>query len=194
MLIAIDTAQMTYSIATERGDYIAWHDISTSCYEQMQNLDISTITGIIINTGPGRFSGIRSGLAFAIGLARSCDIPLFTVTHTQLIAHLVYNDHVIQSDLKTKPNTTIAVTLDARKNQTYYQLFQNNHPISDIQIIHLPLSDTVLYKAPIYGNIPQSKKVQCNAKSLIDYYFSHKPAPTPLGDVQAIYIRPSVDS
>ena len=60
MLLAIDTSQMTYSIAFSNREEIIWDDIHLTIYDQLKDIDLLDLEGIIINIGPGRFSGLGS--------------------------------------------------------------------------------------------------------------------------------------
>lgn len=181
MILAIDTAQMTYSVATSTGIFSSWQDITLSLLDQTHDIPPANLTGIIINVGPGRFSGIRSGIAFALGLARSLSIPLYAVSHTQLLAHKVHSP------------LPFTIVIDARRNQAYLQGFNANSPTSDIQLVDTSVALLQQDGYPVYGNIEGCNQINTDAEAMIQYFNQAAPAPTPLDTVEAIYIRNSVD-
>ena len=52
-------------------------------------MDYSDFDLIVTTTGPGRFTGIRIGLATARGLSLACNIPLIGVTNFEVLAYAV---------------------------------------------------------------------------------------------------------
>ena len=86
-------------------------------------IKFTSLDCIAVTIGPGSFTGVRIGLATARGLALASKLPLVGVTTLQTLASAIS----IQ-----KPNEIIVVTLDARRDQVYIQLFSNPEiPISD---------------------------------------------------------------
>lgn len=173
MILAIDTAQMTYSAALSNEWYTEWDDIQLSLYHILKDVNLNQLTGIIINVGPGRFSGVRSGLAFAKGLAHAKNIPLYAATHFEAIAYKSNKDG-------------LHIALDARKQEAYTQSFSEQKATSDIQI--QPISS--LNSQDVCGNII-GELVSINAKDLLPLVDIITPKPPQ--DIQAIYIRPATD-
>lgn len=86
------------------------------------NLPVDQLDLILINIGPGSFTGIRVGLAFAKGLADATQTPLKGITG-------------FDAALAAQGNTDInqLVVLDARRDDYYCQLVVRGHrqqPIS----------------------------------------------------------------
>lgn len=50
------------------------------------NYSIDKLSAIILGSGPGSFTGLRIGYAFAKGLAISLDIPIFTLSSLSAVA------------------------------------------------------------------------------------------------------------
>lgn len=72
---------------------------------------LQQIQEVVCGLGPGSFTGIRIGLAFAMGMARSRHIPLFGV-------------HTLRAMTSALPTTTaVAVALDARKSEVYGAIY-----------------------------------------------------------------------
>ena len=174
MLLAIDTSQMTYSIAFSNRDEITWDDIHLTIYDQLQNIDLNDLEGIIVNIGPGRFSGLRSGLAFAQGLALAKNLPIYPITQFELIASMI-------------EDTDFNIILDARKSEVYMQHYHMGKAVSDITI-----TNNTHTSGNLYGNIHPAKVIDTSAKDLINYFKKHTIAAIKAHELSPIYIRPSV--
>ena len=73
----------------------------------------SQLAGLVVNTGPGSFTGIRIGLATAQGFCQGLNIPAVGVMALDALAE----GYVFYPGL-------ICPILDARKNQLYTALYQ----------------------------------------------------------------------
>lgn len=128
-LLAIDTATTCSSIAITRGnlrkgDVLASLSLNTrvthsrrllSSIEWLMGeveLTWGDFGGIVVNLGPGSFTGLRIGLATAKGLAMAANLPLYGVSSLEILASRVSTD---------KP---ICACLDARKREVYSALFR----------------------------------------------------------------------
>lgn len=169
MILAIDTSQMIYSLATD-DIYREWQDVNVTLYDQLEDIDLSQLSVILISTGPGRFSGLRSGLSFTKGLARGLGVPVIAVDRFELIQSIL------------NQNATIA--LDARKEQVYLK--------KPGQAIQLMEQNKLSELMPLYGDIEPGEIIPTNAKDLIDYYHKHQPTPVELDQLEPLYIRDSV--
>ncbi len=69
------------------------------------------LTRIAVTTGPGSFTGVRIGLSAARGLGLALGIPVVGVPSLQAIS------------LAAKPGQPVAVLLDARRGEAYFQRF-----------------------------------------------------------------------
>ena len=65
---------------------------------------------VVAGTGPGSFTGIRIGMATALGIAQTLSIPMAGVSSLDAMAHQVAS---------TKGR--VAVLLDARRSQVFYR-------------------------------------------------------------------------
>ncbi|MCP8351794.1 tRNA (adenosine(37)-N6)-threonylcarbamoyltransferase complex dimerization subunit type 1 TsaB [Candidatus Synchoanobacter obligatus] len=174
MILAIDTSQMTYSIAFN-DQLIEWQDIQISLYDQLCDVNLNDLSGIMVNIGPGRFSGLRSGIAFAQGLAQAKQVPLYAVSSFEVVASKIQD-------------TSFTIALDARKDEAYIQAFSQGKP-GDIQLVsQSSLTDTSL----LYGNISHSQIITTNAKSMLHMAQSIALKATALNAIEPIYIRSSV--
>lgn len=80
-------------------------------------LELNQINLISVTNGPGSFTGVRIGLAAALGLEMACAIKIITISNLQVVAF-----HAA----KFNPNKKIAVLQDARKDEVYFQIFDQN--------------------------------------------------------------------
>lgn len=71
------------------------------------------IDRIAVDVGPGRFTGLRVGLATARGLALACDLPVVGVTSLEILA-------------AARPERPVAAVIDARRNEVFQQVFLPN--------------------------------------------------------------------
>ena len=172
MLLAIDTSQMNYSVALSNGWHTEWSDVQITLYDQLKSQDLSSLSGIVINIGPGRFSGLRSGIAFAKGLATAMNIPIYTVNQFDLIADLV-------------TDKAFTVILDARKGEVYSQTYFDHKPSGEITLTK------TINASNLYGNIAPAKVIKTNASTLMLYANKHNL--TQNNNPIPIYIRKSVD-
>lgn len=142
-ILAIDTANWECSVALwEDGKELAFYE-ALSNRDQAANLPtiVKDVMGsfsvdeIIVNVGPGSFTGIRVGIAFAKGLAMGWGIPLrgingFIATYASL-----------------EPQNDILILIDARRADIFAQRFVESIPQSPQSLDRKDL-ETILSTAP----------------------------------------------
>lgn len=101
-----------------------WADSSTDHVEKLAPLAKRAIEGaggkiekVEVMAGPGPFTGLRAGLAFAIGFSLAKDVPLS--------AGSVLFAEEIWAVKKGASGPVVAVN-DARRRQAYFQIFDEN--------------------------------------------------------------------
>jgi tRNA threonylcarbamoyladenosine biosynthesis protein TsaB len=99
MLLAIDTATEMIGLAVTDGDHIlaeqTWHaarhatvELATEAARLLRRIGISEerLEGLALTIGPGSFSGLRSGAAFAKGLAFGGGLKIVAVPTLDVLA------------------------------------------------------------------------------------------------------------
>ncbi len=71
-----------------------------------------------VTVGPGSFTGLRVGLAFAQGLGAALDLPVVGVSTLEALAR--------SKTMVSNENTRVAAAIDARRGQIYFQTFHEN--------------------------------------------------------------------
>jgi len=87
-------------------------------------VELKQIEGLIVDVGPGRFTGLRVGVSTAIGLAAGLNINVKPVTSLQILAFVGLSE--------TENASGFACVVDARRGEVFQQLFDSAcNPISD---------------------------------------------------------------
>jgi len=97
--------------------------------EVMREAEISfeALDRVGVTVGPGSFTGLRVGLAFAKGLSLALDVPCVGVGSLEALA------------ASAGALGQVAAVIDARRDQVYLQLFSDGAAVSDPEV--LPLSE-----------------------------------------------------
>jgi tRNA threonylcarbamoyl adenosine modification protein YeaZ len=108
-ILAIDTATTRVVIATGAPDgtpdglstWVAGYRHGETLLPTLgrflaeQNLRRSRLTGIVVGTGPGAFTGLRVGLATAKGLAHGLGIPLVGVSTAEALIEAAGGERIV---------------------------------------------------------------------------------------------------
>jgi tRNA threonylcarbamoyladenosine biosynthesis protein TsaB len=99
MLLAIDTATQWCSIALHDGQEViaerTWRsvnhhttELAPAVFDMLahENKDVADLTALAVAAGPGSYTGLRIGVAFAKGLALGQKLPLVGVTTLDILA------------------------------------------------------------------------------------------------------------
>jgi len=83
------------------------------------DLALDDLTGIGVSIGPGSFTGLRVGVATAMGLGRAADLPLFPVPTLETLAWGVPHP----------AGALVAPTLMSRRNEVYGAVYRVVHRV-----------------------------------------------------------------
>lgn len=99
MLLAIDTASRIMSLALHDGETLlseqSWHtrnrhtvELAPAVHRMLDSLEMTVgdLTGLGVSIGPGSYTGLRIGVAFAKGLAATENLPVVGVTTVDTLA------------------------------------------------------------------------------------------------------------
>ena len=127
MILAIDTAfgPIGAALLSPAGDVVAHEAVADALGTQAEKLaplvqqmfaahrlKPSAVTRIAVSTGPGAFTGVRVGLAFAKGLALALKVPLLGFTTLACLAAQARGE---------RRDASYAVVIDARRGEYYAQ-------------------------------------------------------------------------
>jgi tRNA threonylcarbamoyladenosine biosynthesis protein TsaB len=128
---------------------------------------------VVAVIGPGSFTGLRVGLAFALGLGAALDVPVFGATTLEALA---------AGDAAPEPGPTLAV-IDARRGEVYAQAFADGRPLGE------PAALTLAAAADLARALAPARLVGSGAPLLAEAcpaaVAKALPAPTPEGLVAA---------
>ena len=79
-----------------------------------------------VTVGPGSFTGLRIGLAFAQGLGAALDRPVVGISTLDALAASLGS-----------PDGPVAALIDARRGQVYARLFADGAPLGDAEALAL---------------------------------------------------------
>lgn len=141
IVLALDTCLAACSVALTRdGEPLAWvtepmarghqERIATMVGDLMasQSLALGQVDRIGVTVGPGSFTGLRVGLAFAKGLALALGRPCVGVGVLEALT---------ASSAETGP---IAAVVNAGRGRVYLQLFDAGSPVSDPEPLSIDLA------------------------------------------------------
>lgn len=135
ILLAIDTAgpRLQLALARDESADVLVEEMPTGQAERIfpaigdllarNNVTYADLTRLAVTTGPGSFTGVRIGLSAARGLGLALGIPVVGVP-TLLALSL------------TATCDALAVLLDARRGEAYFQLFSGpGIPVGEPQLL-----------------------------------------------------------
>jgi len=94
---------------------------------KLHAVDIKQVKGVGISIGPGSFTGLRTGLAFAKGLAVGLEVPLIGVpTLDAVVTTLIF-----EKNLESKENTLIIPVILAVRGEFYYAVYRGEKLLTD---------------------------------------------------------------
>lgn len=128
-LLAFDTATALCSVAVYHdGIYTELQDDSTNGHAErlmpmvkqvleQAGIERTAIDGLVVSLGPGSFTGIRIGIATALGLASALGIPCYGVSSLRARSYL--------------EAVTVCPLIDARRDRVYGACY-GAHPVDEM--------------------------------------------------------------
>lgn len=136
-LLSIDASTKTAGVAameegrllgeiTLNADFTHSQKLLVMVDQLLTNLDtkLETFDAIAVSSGPGSFTGVRIGMATAMGLARAHGIGLIAVSSLEGLIHNVagFEGHIIPIQ-------------DARRDQVYTAIFKGQERVTEDLVI-----------------------------------------------------------
>ena len=128
IVLGLDTCLAACSVAVRDGDRVLAHACEVMARGHQERLapmaervmaeaglSFSSLQRIGVTVGPGSFTGLRVGLAFAKGVASALDIPLVGVGALEALA--------------AEADGLVFAAIDARRDQVYLQAFEDGRPL-----------------------------------------------------------------
>jgi tRNA threonylcarbamoyl adenosine modification protein YeaZ len=204
--LALDSAFGSLSVAVAEGErdrFSACGDVDAKAAEALPGLVQSVLDGagwrlsdldyIAVTLGPGGFTALRAGLAFAKGLALGADKPLLGFTTLEAMA----------ASLRPS-DTPIVSVIDAKRDEVFFQVFDANMtPLSDAMVVVVERLGTAfnwpdafrvcgsgasILATHVGKTISQTNVVVPDAVALARYCQKFEPQIRP---AQAVYLRPA---
>jgi tRNA threonylcarbamoyl adenosine modification protein YeaZ len=143
-VLAIDTSTSRTSVAIiENGTvvYSGYRDGATAHGPSLpalvqEGLAVSDVDQIVVGMGPGPFTGLRVGIAFAQSFALAREIPVRGVCSLDAIATQISDDDFI-------------ITVDARRKEVYWARYTNGVRVGQ-PAVNFPADVT---GAPIHADL-----------------------------------------
>lgn len=136
------------------------------CLNQAK-LKLSDIDLISVTNGPGSFTGVRIGLAAALGIKMGIKAQVISLSNFQVLAYGALKEHSEEE---------IEVVLDARRDQVYYQKF-------DAKLHHL--TEPKLLEKDSVKIDPMDKPNAKNLAESTEFFWNNKL----YSDLDPLYIR-----
>jgi tRNA threonylcarbamoyladenosine biosynthesis protein TsaB len=178
MLLAINTAHSIYSVAIENKGKVL-EDADSAIKENTSkvlmlkinqlikktNLKHQDTKTLLVNLGPGTFTGIRIAISTAIGFRLAMNTQLIGITSTQLLAFKLYDGL-----------NPIEIRQDAKRGQIFHQKFDKNlHAIGEITLKDANEFDGIDFP------------VNFSARDMIGFY--HKFQHLTTNNIEPVYVR-----
>jgi tRNA threonylcarbamoyl adenosine modification protein YeaZ len=143
-ILAIDTSTSRTSVAIiENGTvvYSCYRDGATAHGPSLpalvqEGLAVSDVDEVVVGMGPGPFTGLRVGIAFAQSFALAREIPVRGVCSLDAIATQINDDDFI-------------ITVDARRKEVYWARYTNGVRVGQ-PAVNFPADVT---GAPIHADL-----------------------------------------
>jgi len=92
-------------------------------------IDFSALDRIGVTTGPGSFTGLRVGLAFAQGFGAALDVPVVGISTLDALAATIATDAPVPQ--------AVAALIDARRGQVYARFWRDGVALGPAEALSL---------------------------------------------------------
>lgn len=142
-LLALETSTDLASVALSHGDHIECLEQASvrqhaqqllpmiQCLLEKTALTLSELDGIVFDSGPGSFTGLRIACSMAKALAYAHDLPIYGVSSLDAIAHQARLQMTALAQ-----STGIVAMLDARMHEVYWAYYppESTRPAHEIVV------------------------------------------------------------
>ena len=109
------------------------------------NLKLKNIDLIVVDVGPGSFTGLRIGIATAKAFHDSLNIPTIGISSLDILAYNI------------KENGLICSTIDCKNDNCYFALYELIN--DDLKLIEEPQAESIQYVTNLLKNKYSNKKI-----------------------------------
>ena len=96
---------------------------------EAQQLELRQLDGLVVDIGPGSFTGIRTGISMAQGFALALELPLYPVVSLAALA---------RDALAAGAPAPVLVVQDARMGECYWALADGHGKLLSAPALHRP--------------------------------------------------------
>ncbi|HRE03062.1 MAG TPA: tRNA (adenosine(37)-N6)-threonylcarbamoyltransferase complex dimerization subunit type 1 TsaB, partial [Ilumatobacteraceae bacterium] len=93
-------------------------------------VSLDTIGGVVVDRGPGLFTGMRVGIATASALGFALDVPVVGVSSLDVLAAGGIPPTRASGDDETE-DPVVAAVIDARKGEVFFRLYRRGVALGD---------------------------------------------------------------
>ena len=135
---------------------------------QQAGISVKDLSYLVVNVGPGSFTGLRIGISTIQALAHALSIPILPLSNSLCLA---YHGLFIRLNQKQQLNSLFATLIDARLSQVYFAVYG----CSDSMLLSPVVEDSIFD----YANLPDFDKYSetYTCGEAWQTYSDHIPAP-----------------
>ncbi|MDH3292978.1 MAG: tRNA (adenosine(37)-N6)-threonylcarbamoyltransferase complex dimerization subunit type 1 TsaB [Acidimicrobiia bacterium] len=97
--------------------------LTTKAGTPLSDLDV-----LVVDRGPGRFTGLRVGLATVRTLAFALDLDVIGLTSLEILANAT---GLVDHEEYHRCGQTVTAVIDARRNEVFQQVFTAGRPVAE---------------------------------------------------------------
>ena len=112
-------------------------------------IELAALDGLAATIGPGSFTGIRTGLSVARGLALALDKPIWGILTTQAIAYAAAQAGAQAASAQHADVEIVWAAIDARRDEVYLQGFRFGAPLGPPELLGLQTAIERIGDAPV---------------------------------------------